>query len=292
MSRRHEHLAPFAVGQRFPSIGRLCREFQQRDAQIHEARIGLGVGLHLVLDLLDLDLSDMIKLTARVGHDGAGQLVFAMRDAEPPDVVTDLAVSIALVMPDGVGATLIGDPAVTQQIKGEYFRVSAGSYFHPSAAGATQLIDTVLNLAQLNGSETIIDCFAGVGVLSRFLAQDAAELIAIERNPDAVEDFATNLGDLDNVAIYNDWAEEALAAIEQSADLYLLDTDGNQLAEDIGNALLLRQPRRILYSSPNLAAAAQDAQKLAAVGYNLVTLHAIDTQPQTHQIHTIGLWQK
>ena len=248
--------------------------------------------LQSIVDDIDLDLTDLIKLIVRVGSDGSGQLVFAMEDAEPPEISADFPISVALVMPDGIAATLIGDPFVDQFIKGFNFRVGAGSHFQPSLEGAELLIDSVLELAELTGSERVIDCFCGVGVLTRSLAENSAEVIGIERNEAAVEDFAVNLDDLDNVAVYNDWAEDALPALDLDADLIVLDTDGYTLPDDVGNALLVKRPSRIIYSSPNLSSAAKDAEKLSGAGYKLAKLQAVDTLPQTHQIHTVGLWTR
>ncbi|HFC12099.1 MAG TPA: class I SAM-dependent RNA methyltransferase [Anaerolineae bacterium] len=246
--------------------------------------------LQAIVDDIDFDLSDLIKLTVRVGSDGAGQLVFAMRDAEPPQISADFPVSVALVMPDGVAATLFGDPFLDEQINGHSFRVGAGSYFYPSIAGAEMVVNSVLELAQLGKCEQVIDCFSGVGVLTKALGEISAELIGIEKNPDAIEDASVNLEESNNIALYNDWAENALPAITMQPDLIVLDSDGQPLSNDLGNALLAKQPPRIIYSSPNLTATTQDARNFAAAGYKLIHLHALDTLPQTHQIHTVGLW--
>ncbi len=252
----------------------------------------LTPALQVVLNMIDFELEDLIKLRVRVGNDGEGQLVFAMRDAEPPQISADIPVSVALVMPDGVSATLFGDPFLDQTIDGHDFRVGAGCHFQPSLASAELLSDAVIELARLTGSERVLDCFSGVGMLTRRLAANSAEVIGIERNPDAIEDAAVNLDDTDNVALYDAWAENALPAIDMPADLIVLDSDGNKLTDDLGNGLMARQPKRIVYSSPNLASAAQDARIFASYDYRLEAVQAIDMLPQTHQVHTVTAWRR
>ena len=219
-------------------------------------------------------------------------LVFAMRDAEPPQISADFPVSVSLVMPDGVAATLFGDPFLDQQINGHSFRVGAGSYFHPAIAGAEMLVETIVEMAKMGGCEQVIECFSGVGVVTKGLSAIASKIIGIEKNPDAVEDAIINLEETDNVTLYNDWAEDALPAIKMAPDLVMLDTDGNTLSNELGNALMTNKPPHIIYSGPNLTSAAKDARWLDVYGYRLVALEAIDTLPQTHQIHTVGLWIK
>ncbi len=263
-----------------------------------EACAVLHPTLQAIVDDIDFDLDGLIKLMVRVGSDGAGQLVFAMRDAEPPQISADFPVSVALVMPDGVSATLFGDPFLDQQIAGHSFRVGAGSPFQPSIAGAESLLTTILDMAQDGSHTNIIDCFSGVGLLTNQLSQLAANnapqgaVIGIEKNPDAIEDAIVNLEATENVALYNDWLEDALPAIDMQPDLIVLDCDGYTLSDDIGNSLLAKQAPRIIYSNPSLSAAAQDAAKLAGSGYKLARLEAIETLPQTHQIHTVAMWVK
>ena len=252
----------------------------------------LHPSLRAQLREIDLDLEDLRKLTLRVGADGERMIVFNVNNAEPPHIEIDAPLSIAIVMPDGVAATLIGDPYLVQTVEMRNFRVSAGSFFHSSLEGAELLVQTVLGLADLQGDETVIEGYSGVGMLTAFLAEKAATVIAIEKNPDSIEDAAVNLDDTENVALYNDWIENALPLIADSAELIILDVDADGLSQDAGQALIDRAPSRIIYSSPNVASTARDAAYLSAAGYKLTQLQPIDMEPQTHHVHTVGLWKK
>lgn len=144
-------------------------------------------------------------------------------------------------------ATLIGDPFLTQTVKERVFRVSAGSFFHPSATGAELLVDTVLAMANLQGSETVIECFSGVGLLTSFLADGAADVIGIEKNADSIEDAATNLDETDNVALYNAWVEDVLPQLDVSADLLVIDVGTDGITnEAVAKIVALDVPRLIV----------------------------------------------
>ncbi|MGB1249635.1 MAG: class I SAM-dependent RNA methyltransferase [Candidatus Promineifilaceae bacterium] len=241
---------------------------------------------------IDFDFPDLRKLTLRVGSDGEVLLVFATNDAEPPDIEIDFPVSVAIVMPDGVSATLIGEPFLVQTVREQDFRVSAGSFFQPSIEGAGLLVDTILSLADLEGDETVLELFSGVGMLTAFLAMRAKEVIGIEKNPDSIEDAAVNLDKTENVALYNDWVEDALPNIEVSPDLAVIDCGDAGISAEALHYLLEKAPPRILVSTPNIALAAQLAQPLEEAGYQLQTIQPIDLLPQTYHVHTVSLWAK
>lgn len=248
--------------------------------------------LRNVLTDIDLELEELIKLHVRVDSEDNILLAFEMRDAEPPTIEIDFPVSVALVMPDGVAATLIGDPFQIQRIAGHNYRVSPGSHFHVSPDSAEMVATAVSDLTMLYGDELVIDCYSGVGVLTNALSIFAREVIGVEVNADAIEDAAVNLDHTDNVSLYNDWVENALPNIGRTADILVLDCDENGLSNDAGFAVVNHGARRIVYSSPNISTMARDARNLVGAGYEMVKIRPIDTLPQTFQIHTVSLWRK
>ncbi len=245
-----------------------------------------------VLKDIDLELEDLIKLHVRVDSEDNLLLAFEMRDAEPPTIEIDFPVSVALVMPDGVAATLIGDPYQVQRIAGHDYRISAGSHFHVSTDSAEMIATAVSDLTMLYGDELVIDCFSGVGVLTNALSIFAKEVIGVEVNADAIEDAAFNLEHTDNVSLYNDWVETALPNIGRTADILVLDCDENGLSNEAGFEIVNHGAPRIIYSNPNISTMARDARNLEGAGYEMVRIRPIDTLPQTFQIHTVSVWRK
>lgn len=246
--------------------------------------------LNDIVPQIDIALPTLRKLTVRVGVDDHILLVFAIDEAEPPEIMLDIPVSAAIVMPDGVSANLLGNPYLIQTVKKHHFRVSPGCFFHPTIAGATQLVNTIVDLAKLSGNEVVVEACSGVGMLTAFLAEKSTAVHAIEKNPDAINDAIANLDHADNVSLYEDWAEEALWALLPNADLLVLDTDQKGITEDMGNAILAYRPSKLIYSNGEVGKMAEDAAELAAGGYRLAALQPIDMLPQTHHIHTVSVW--
>jgi 23S rRNA (uracil1939-C5)-methyltransferase len=262
---------------------------QRQVMPISECHI-IHESLPALLHDVDLDLPGLRKLRLRVGDDGALLAALETEDAEPPDLETDVPLSIALILPDETAVTLIGDHYVVQSVKGHDFRVSAGCFFHPSPAAAQLLVDTTLTYAAIAGGQTVIDAYSGVGMLTAFLATAAAEVIAIEQNPDAVADAAVNLIDTENISLYQGTVEETLPALELTPDVLVFDPPATGVSAAAMKAILAKQAPRLVYISSDAATLARDGRQLAGHGYHLVEIQPIDMFPQTYRIQTVSLW--
>jgi len=60
------------------------------------------------------------------------------------------------------------------------FRLSVPSFFQVNLAQTQRLYQTALELAQLSGSETVLDLYCGIGTISLALARRAARVIGAE----------------------------------------------------------------------------------------------------------------
>ncbi|MCP4418886.1 MAG: class I SAM-dependent RNA methyltransferase, partial [Chloroflexi bacterium] len=158
--------------------------------------------LMTLLQDVELDLPGLRKLSLRVGDDEALLAAIEVDGVEPPQLEADFPISVAIVLPDKTAASLVGDNFSVQQVNGRDFRVSPGVMWTPSPAGMGLVVETVLRYASLVGQETVVELCSGAGTLTAFLATQAGELLAVERNKDAVADLAVNLHDFENVALY------------------------------------------------------------------------------------------
>ncbi len=243
-----------------------------------------------LLQDFDMELPELRQLTLRLGDDGELLAVFAVEDLEPPSLEVDFPVSVAIVLPDETAASLIGEHYHVRSVLGRYFRVSPGCFFQPSAAGAALVVETVLRYADLHQTELVLEGYSGVGLLTAFLAEGAAELVAIEQNPDAVADTAVNLADSDNVRLYEGDIDEILPALNLAADTAVFHPPSSGLSQAVLQALAAKPPERLVYLNAELTMLARDGKQLAQSGYNLVEVQPIDVAPQTFQIETVSLW--
>ncbi|MGB5057350.1 MAG: class I SAM-dependent RNA methyltransferase [Candidatus Promineifilaceae bacterium] len=238
---------------------------------------------------VDMELPGLRKLTLRIGDDDALLAALEIDDVEPPELETDFPVSVAIVLPDRTAATLVGDNYTVQAVNGRDFRVSPGCHFAPSPATLPALIDTLRRYAALTGEETVIDGYSGVGLLTAFLAEDAASVIAIEVNPDAVADTAVNLQDTNNVSLYEGWLEDVLPQVP-TPDLLVVHPPQKGLSKPVIHTITRKRPFRIIYISSDIATLARDGKQLSQAGYTLKAIQPIDTAPQTYHLDTVSLW--
>ncbi len=250
----------------------------------------LEPGLLTLLQDIDLDLPDLRKLTLRTGFDGELMAGLEVENVEPPELGVDFPVSVAIILPDRNAASLIGDPYLVQEVKGRQFRVSAGCFFQPSLAAAELLIDALLSYAELKGTETVLEAYSGVGMLTAFLADAAREVIAVEVNNDATADFIANLDHAHNVSLYHGLLEEVLPALNLKPDVMVVNPGKSGLAGPVVDNIKAKKPRRLLYVSSDVATLARDAKGLTRAGYRLLEVQPIDIMPQTYRVDTVSLW--
>ncbi len=241
---------------------------------------------------VDLALPGLRRLTLRLGDDGALLVALETEGVEAPMLATDFPVSVAMVLPDGSAANLVGDNYVVKAVKGRDFRVSAGSFFYPSPPATEALIDTVMALADLRSSQTVLEAYSGVGTLTAFLAEQAVEMIVIEAAPDAVADAVVNLQDTENVAMYEGSVEDVLGQLKVYVDLMVVDPPPEGLSRRAVTLIKTVAPSRLIYISSDVATMARDGRQLQRAGYEAVVVQPIDMQPQTSHVLTVSLWAR
>lgn len=241
---------------------------------------------------IDLALPGLRKLTLRLGEEEAMLAALEVDEVEPPELEADFPVSVAIVLPDKTAASLIGDPFIVKVVKERPFRVSPGCYFPSSPEAAALVVDTVLAFAKLTGSETVVEPFSGVGMLTAFLAERARAVVAIEMNEDAVADTAVNLDDLDNVSLYEGWLEEVLPVLDVVPQVVVVNPPSSGLTREGMKVVVDKRPLRLIYVSSDVATLARDGKHLSRAGYRLVEIQPIDARPQTFHIDTVSLWEK
>lgn len=239
---------------------------------------------------IDMSLPGLRKATLRVGDDESLMVALEVDGVDPPELQADFPVSVAIVLPDRTAASLIGDIHLVQVVKQHEFRFTPGCFFQPSPAAAESVVDTVLAYAALSGSQTVIDAFCGVGMLTAFLSEEADRVVGIDANPDAIADAAANLQEKDNVALYQGRVEEILPLLDSSADVLVVNPPAKGLSPAAINWISANLLDRIVYVGSDVATVARDGRLLTQIGYSPAEIQPIDMTPQTFHIETVSLW--
>ncbi len=228
-------------------------------------------------------------VTLRAGLDDA--LVALEGEAAEPEVEIDLPVPTAWLRADGSSLALAGRDYLVESVRGREFQISAGSFFQVNSLMAEQLVDLVLGALRLQGGETVLDLYCGVGLFTAFIAPAAGRVIGIEASAAAVADLAHNLDEFDNVEIYEAEAESVLPGLDVRPQAVVLDPPRAGCAVAVIDALAALRAPRLVYVSCDPATLARDAKRLCAHGYALAWVQPLDLFPQTHHVECVTLFE-
>ena len=93
---------------------------------------------------------------------------------------------------------LWGEEVIYDFIGDVKFAISARSFYQVNPEQTKVLYDKALEYAELNGEETVIDAYCGIGTISLFLAKKAQKVYGVEIVPEAIEDARRN-AELNNI---------------------------------------------------------------------------------------------
>jgi 23S rRNA (uracil1939-C5)-methyltransferase len=235
---------------------------------------------------------DPIPALERVALRCAGdeaQVIFHAGDDPDVELEIDLRASAVWISPSGTH-NLAGDSALVFHVHGRPFRVHAASFFQVNSALTPNLVSLVLDGLQLRPGQTVFDLYAGVGLFSAFVAQQGAQVLAVEQSSSACDDFAFNLDDFDAVSLYRAAVEQALPALPARPNAAIVDPPRAGLGREVVTALTAHSPARLVYVSCDPSTLARDGRMLADAGYDLEQVTPIDLFPQTFHIESVSVW--
>lgn len=208
-------------------------------------------------------------------------------DATIPDEVERAVDGVVAVD----GTVRGGRGALTEQVHDTTMRVSGSGFWQVHPAAATTLVDAVLEAAQVQPGETVVDLYAGVGLFTVFLADAAGEqgtVVSVESDRSAARDARRNLHDRPQVQLVAATAERALRAGQiETADVVVLDPPRTGAKRAVAGIAALA-PRRVVYVACDPAALARDLATFADLGYGLDGLRAFALFPMTHHVECVA----
>ncbi len=188
-----------------------------------------------------------------------------------------------------INRTLWGTDVIYDTLMGLTFSISPHSFFQVNPVQTQVLYQTAIDLAQLNGEQTVLDVYCGIGTISLFAAKYAKKVIGVEIVESAIADAKENAiqNGVTNATFYCGAAEQLvpkLIAEGKTPDVVILDPPRKGSDEKTLAAILAAKPQRIVYVSCNPATLARDLRFLAEGGYKLKQVVPVDMFPHTHHV--------
>ncbi|NLF80015.1 MAG: 23S rRNA (uracil(1939)-C(5))-methyltransferase RlmD [Clostridia bacterium] len=192
---------------------------------------------------------------------------------------------------------LAGQSYLSEQLCGREFRLSPAAFTQVNPAVAERLYQLVGSYAALTGAETVLDLYSGAGAIALLLAGRAAQVIGVESFEPAVADAerAAKLNGADNCRFICGAVELVLPRLAEQGvvvDVAVLDPPRAGCDAAALEALLMLQPRRIIYVSCDPATLARDLRRLAEGGYQVGAVQPLDMFPQTGHVECVVLITK
>jgi len=171
-------------------------------------------------------------------------------------------------------------------------KYTVGSFAQINLEQNRVMVEKVLELAELKGSEQVLDLYCGMGNFSLPLARRARKVVGIEESSASIDMAQINgrQNDLENVEFYNHAAKGAVARCksDDQPDLLLLDPPRSGAFATM-KELVDKPVNKVIYVSCDPQTLARDLRLLVNNGYELLSSMPIDMFPQTHHCESISL---
>ncbi len=184
-----------------------------------------------------------------------------------------------------------GQPHLREEFAGQQFHVGPTTFFQVHTEQAEALLQVIMDELQLQGHETLVDTYCGIGTLTLPLAQRVQQVIGLEVQADAVEQAEQNaaLNETTNVSFQTGSVEELLPNLTVTPDIVLLDPPRKGCDPSVIETLLQMECDRLVYVSCNPATLARDLKLLCAAGtYRLTRVQPADFFPQTSHVESVA----
>lgn len=171
-----------------------------------------------------------------------------------------------------------------------------GGFCQVNLAQNKVLIQTVLDLCQVDKTETVLDLYCGMGNFAIPLAMAAKEVLGIEGQGSAIRSAKENAVNaaLTNTRFFKESVDNAcweLAGKNEHFDCVVIDPP-RQGASGLAGHLAKITSKRLIYISCDPATLCRDLCDLTNEGFTIQNIQPIDMFPQTHHIETVVLLQK
>ena len=159
---------------------------------------------------------------------------------------------------------------------------------------ARKLYEQVCALADLQGGETVLDLYCGVGPMALMLAEQARQVWAVDESDTAIATAKQNArrnGRGNCRFIAGDVAEGAAQLRQRvpKVDLAVVNPPRKGMQPAALDALLAFNAPKLIYVSCDPRSLARDLDRFCAANYRLVRIQPFDMFPQTEEVETVAL---
>lgn len=247
-------------------------------------------------------------------HTGEVMVVFVTRSGKWPkekDLVAELMslrpglASVVRNINDGPAGVILGRETrllagrdyIIDRLGGLQFRISPASFYQVNPVQTLALYQKALDYAALNGTETVLDAYGGIGTIALYLAGQARKVYGLEVVPAAVEDARKNaaLNKITNAEFMVGEVEKVLPALVAKGfrpEVVVLDPPRRGCGREALEAVVEMRTPRVVYVSCDPGTLARDLAYLTGNGYLVEEAQPVDMFPWTAHVECVVLMSR
>jgi 23S rRNA (uracil1939-C5)-methyltransferase len=180
--------------------------------------------------------------------------------------------------------TIAGKSYLSEVFAGLTYHLKADTFFQVNTEAAENLLGFIVEHLNLQGGETLLDAYCGIGTFTLPLARQIRHAYGIESQSEAIAQAQHNaqINQIENVTFCAAKVEEMLPQVDFPLDIVLLDPPRKGCHPQVLEQLIRLHPQQIVYVSCQGATLARDLQYLRQKGgYSLNLVQPSDFFPQT-----------
>ncbi len=194
-----------------------------------------------------------------------------------------------------IDTLLSGSPVLKETLKllsgtELQFEILPQSFFQTNSAGAEVLYGIAVDLANLQGTERVLDLYCGTGTIGLFMAGQAQEVLGVDWSENAIVNARENAvrNGVKNARFIAGDAAAVLKTENFKADVLVVDPPRSGLSPQAIEEVLGIRATRLIYVSCNPSTLARDLKILCEAGYKLGAIQPVEMFPQTAHVETVA----
>lgn len=194
-----------------------------------------------------------------------------------------------------VGAVrLAGKEFIEDRLGDTTYRIGAGDFFQTHPAMAAKLYERTIDRLELDGSDTLLDLYSGVGGIAMAAADRAGFVLGVEAVDGAVQRARESARANRSTAEFMqgevlEVLPELTTRFAEVGPKIVVDPARRGLEEGVGDAIRSLSPSRLAYVACSVESAARDLRPFIDAGWRLQPLELFAMFPHTPHIEVLAI---
>ena len=189
---------------------------------------------------------------------------------------------------------LYGKDYIEDELLNIKYKISSHSFYQVNPVQTEVLYKHVLDVADINSNDIVLDAYCGIGTISLIIAKKAQKVIGVEKILQAVKMAKENarINNIFNAEFYADNVENFIDDNNEKFNVIIVDPPRKGLDIKFIHTVIRKAPDKIIYVSCNPKTLARDLKIFTLNNYAIKNVQPIDMFPQTTSVETVCLLSK